>query len=136
MIGDNHKRLPREVQIALGRKLRDVYRSYVDRLPLHLVGLAHRVTDVDNRHPVPLPFGELRNLDRDVFDPDTIRILDEAFDKAWNDLQSLKKNPATEDSLALVLMALVKEGERNPSQLATKAVLKLIAPRPEHEPRR
>jgi hypothetical protein len=61
---------------------------------------------------VPRPFDELAVTDSDVLDPDTIRILVDAFDSAWNDLRALKKNPATEELLALTLIALMKEGER------------------------
>ena len=125
------KKLSRSEQLSLGRTLRDFYRNYVEALPLHLVGLAHRVPDekVTGTHlGIPAPFDELRTAHQDVFDPETLRILVEAFDKAWRDLQSLKRNPATETSLALTLMTLVKEGERRPSQLATKAVLSLIGP--------
>jgi hypothetical protein len=117
------------VQIALGRKLRDVYRATMDRLPLDLVGLAHRVKmppDSRKRPDIPPPFDELSNVESDVLDPDTIRILIDAFNRAWDDLQILHRNPATEEALALTLIVLVKEGERNPAQLATKAVLKMI----------
>jgi hypothetical protein len=123
------KKLPRSVQLSLGDNLRDFYRNYVNRLPLHLVNLVRRVgqarANVRRDRPPP-QFEELRNVDRDVFDPPTLRILMEAFDKAWNDLQSLKRNPVSPEKLAFTLMAMVKEGERRPSHLATKAVLKLI----------
>lgn len=128
-MGDDRKRLPRDVQLALGRKLRDAYRATMDRLPLHLVGLAHRVeapADDKRRQNIPPPFDELSNVESDVLDPDTIRILIDAFNRAWDDLQILNRNPATEEALALTLIVLVKEGERNPAQLATKAVLKMI----------
>lgn len=128
-MGDERKPLPRDVQISLGRKLRDVYCATMDRLPLHLVGLAHRVEEPaghQRRQNIPPPFDELSNVESDVLDPDTIRILIDAFNRAWDDLQTLNRNPATEEALALTLIVLVKEGERNPSQLATKAVLKMI----------
>ena len=128
-MGDDRKRLPRDVQLALGRKLRDAYRATMDRLPLELVGLAHRVAapaDSRKRQDLPPPFDELGKADSDVLDPETIRILIDAFNRAWDDLRILNRNPATEEALALTLIVLVKEGERNPSQLATKAVLKMI----------
>jgi hypothetical protein len=121
--------LPWSVQLSLGSNLRDFYRNYVDRLPLHLVNLARRVEEVRGnitRDRPPPQFDQLRFIDRNVFDPPTVRILVEAFDKAWNDLQSLKRNPVSAESLAFMLMAMVREGERRPSHLATKAVLKLI----------
>ena len=124
------KKLSRAVQGVIGEALREHYRAFVNSLPLHLVGLAHRVgtqhTDV-MASPVPSPFDQLHSQNCEIFDPLTIRILVEAFDKAWRDLESLKSNPATQKSLALLLLELVKEGERNPSQLASKGVLRLIA---------
>jgi hypothetical protein len=128
-MGDDRKPLPRDVQLALGRKLRDAYRATMDRLPLDLVGLAHRVkapADFQKRPDIPPPLDALRTADSDVLDPETIRILIDAFNRAWEDLQILHGNPATEEALALTLIVLVKEGERNPAQLATKAVLKMI----------
>jgi hypothetical protein len=124
------KKLSRAVQGAIGEALRDHYCVFVASLPLHLVGLAHRVgplrTD-SKRSEMPSPFDQLHSQNLEVFDPPTLRILVEAFDKAWRDLDSLKTNPATQKSLALLLLDLVKEGERNSSQLASKAVLRLIA---------
>ena len=38
----------------------------------------------------------------------------------------LKNNSATDEALARMLLSLVKERERNPSRLATRAVLKII----------
>jgi hypothetical protein len=124
------KKLSRAVQGVIGEALRDHYRAFVKSLPLHLVGLAHRVGAQHNdavASAVPSPFEQLRSQNREAFDPLTVRILVEAFDKAWCDLESLKSNPATQKSLALLLLELVKEGERNPSHLASKAVLRLIA---------
>jgi hypothetical protein len=122
------KQLPRSVQLSLGENLRDFYRNYVDRLPLHLLNLARRVEEARVNVPRERPpqFDELSNVDRDVFDPPTLRILMEAFDKAWNDLQSLKRNPVSAETLAFTLIAMVKHGERRPSYLATKAVLTLL----------
>ena len=124
------KKLSQAVQRAIGGALRDHYRAFVDSLPLHLVGLAHRVDPMRAegvRSQLPSPFDQLEAQNLEVFDPLTLRILVDAFDKAWRDLESLKTNPATQKSLALLLFDLVKEGERNPSQLASKAVLRLIA---------
>ena len=125
------KSLSRAVLITLGKKLGDSYRQYVANLPLPLVGLAHRIEDAKGQEvrSISTPFDELKKSGEDAFDPLAIRILVEAFDKAWNDLQSLKNNPVSEERLARLLMVFLKEGERNPSRLATKAVLTLLASR-------
>jgi hypothetical protein len=124
-MSDDPKRLTREIQLSLGRKLREVYRAYVG-LPLHLLSLARRVEAPVHHRDLPPPMDELAIPDREGFDPDTIHILTEAFHSAWNDLRTLKQNPATEDALARTLIILVKEGERNTSRLASRAVLQMI----------
>jgi len=117
VMGDEQKRLPRDIQISLGRKLRDIYRAYVG-LPFPLLGLARRIPEPSSfktHREMPPQVYELSIVERDVLDPETIRILVDAYNKAWNDLRTLKKNPATNEALARML-----------SHLATKAVLKLI----------
>lgn len=121
--------LPRFVQMALGEQLREVYSSFVRRLPWDLISLARRVNTTASEGSHSSPIAEtLGKIDETVFDPATIAILDTAFEKAWDDLQSLH-NPVSRETLALHLMALVK-GERHPSRLASKAVLTLIVPPP------
>lgn len=122
----NKPALPREVQIALGEQLRDAYRNFVGRLPLNLISLMRGLkegTPVERARASPI-IDTMGPIDRSVFDPATIAILDEAFEKAWEDLQSVQ-NSVSRETLALRLMALVK-AERNPSRLATKAVLASI----------
>ena len=120
------KKLSEAVQRAIGAGLRDHYRDFVNCLPLNLVGLAHRVEGT--RSTLPAPFNILHAENRELHDPLTVRILVEAFDKAWRDLESLNKNPTTQNSLALLLLEILKEGEQNPSRLASKAVLRLLSP--------
>jgi hypothetical protein len=122
--------LPRDVQLALGEQLREAYSGFVGRLPWNLISLARRVKDDPSEGQARAePIVDNMGLvDRAVFDPATIAILQSAFEKAWSDLQSLRHNPSSREALALRLMALVNEGERNPSRLATKAVLISIAP--------
>jgi hypothetical protein len=122
--------LPRFVQMALGEQLREAYSSFVRRLPWDLINLARRITTPISESPRASPIVETlgSKVNETVFDPATIAILDAAFEKAWDDLQSLH-NPVSRETLALHLMALVK-GERHPSRLASKAVLTLIVPPP------
>jgi hypothetical protein len=67
------------------------------------------------------------NTTDNVFDPATTAILDQAFEQAWRDLQSIQ-HPATEEALARCLTDLVK-ADREPARLATKAVIRLIVPK-------
>jgi hypothetical protein len=53
--------------------------------------------------------------------------MDKAFEQAWGDLQSIQ-HPATEEALARCLTDLIK-ADREPSRLATKAVIRLIMPK-------
>jgi hypothetical protein len=127
---DERKGLSRELQISLGEKLRDIYSTFIQSLPLHLVVLARKVRGGGSAKSASFvalseTFG---HISAESFDPETIAIVDEAFDKAWKDLDYLTTNPATRTALAIRLIALLKKGERNPSRLATKAVLELVAP--------
>jgi hypothetical protein len=65
-----------------------------------------------------------------AFDPETVRILTEAFDEAW---QSLEKSGAamdgraqeTRDRLAKCIIELARTGERNRRLLRDNALLRL-----------
>jgi hypothetical protein len=134
---DQRKGLSRELQFSLGEKLRELYRTFVQSVPLHFIILARRVGDATSeKGSRPNPISEtLDNMSRSAFDPETVEILDEAFEKGWKDLDSLTTNPATQSALAVRLIALLNKGERNPSRLATKAVLELVAARvPDNDP--
>ena len=126
---DDRKGLTRHLQISLGEKLREYYSGVLQTLPPDLVLLARKIrgdtTAKQNFHWGSEP---LENIHVDSFDPETVAILDEAFERAWRDLDHLTENPATRQCLATRLFELLKEGERNPSRLATKAVLELVAP--------
>jgi hypothetical protein len=122
--------LPREVQIALGEQLRAAYSKFLHRMPWKLVSLTQRIEHETHGRswrldpelqPQPLP-------EDAAFDPETLAILDEALEKAWDDLQSIR-SPVTREDLALRLAALARE-ERDPSRLATKAVIASIVPSP------
>ena len=131
---DERKGLSRELQINLGEKLRDLYSAYVQSLPLHLVVLARRVRSASSAKGTRSdPISEMvGNSVENAFDPETVAILDKAFENAWKDLDNLEANPVTRTALATRLITLLTEGERNPARLATKAVLELVAP---HVPR-
>jgi hypothetical protein len=122
--------LPREVQIALGEQLRAAYSKFLHRMPWKLVSLTQRIEHETHGRSWRLdPELQPQPLPEDVaFDPETLAILDEALVKAWDDLQSIR-SPVTREDLALRLAALARE-ERDPSRLATKAVIASIVPSP------
>ena len=126
---DKHKGLPRELQISLGRMLRDYYNTFLQSMPLDLVLLARKIRGGQSARDNPPSVSELLRNHTNSFDPETVAILTEAFDRAWNDLNHLSANPATPRTLATRLLALLNEGERDASRMATKAVLELVAPR-------
>jgi hypothetical protein len=127
---DERQGLSRELQIGLGEKLRELYSSLVQSVPLHFIMLARRIRNAggETRAPAGPSFEAAGEIGGHGYDPETVAILSEAFDKAWEDLEALSANPATHAALALRLIALLDEGERNPARLATKAVLELVAP--------
>lgn len=127
---ENRRRLSRELQIGLGGKLRELYSTLMQSMPVHFFVLARRIRSVGGEPgarsaPTFEISGDIRGH---AYDPETVAILSEAFDKAWNDLEALTSNPTTHAELALRLIALLDEGERDPSRLATKAVLESVAP--------
>src|SRR5688572_25864496 len=129
MASNNKKGLPRAAQLRLGEKLRETYQPFVNQFPLKLLGLARRldpsppITPAKDDSP---PFTEWRGSNGEAFDPASVRILADAFELAWSDLENLKPNPASKTSLARLLMNFIKEGQNNPRKMATKAVLTLI----------
>ena len=125
---NERKGLTRDLQISLGGRLRDHYYAVLQSLPLDLLLLARQIRGNAGGNDASIDAAPGNN-DWNSFDPETVEILNEAFDKAWQDLDHLTENPATRRVLATRLIALLNEGERNPSRLATKAVLELVAPR-------
>jgi len=87
--------------------------------------LAHRVSVPWDEAPRNAPRDPpITTFDRNVFDPATITLLDEAFQRAWEDLQRVQ-HPVTREALARCLTDLLKI-EREPARLATKAVIQII----------
>ena len=119
--------LPREVQIALGEQLRAAYSKFLHHMPWRLVSLTQRIGPAtDGRSWRLNPEFQPPLFAEEAFDPETLAILDEALEKAWDDLQSIR-SPVTRETLALRVATLARE-ERDPSRLATKAVIASIVP--------
>ena len=118
-------KLPPDVQLSLGAELRRSLSSWAYRLPMHLVGLASRATapwagPAERSSPdEPVPWTH-----HNALDPERIATLDTAFEHAWADLQAVG-HPATKEELARCLVKLAPL-EREPSLLASKAVIAII----------
>jgi hypothetical protein len=66
--------------------------------------------------------------DTDEFDPETLRILGEALDKAWRQVKLNHVNGRAYGArtvLAQHIFALAKQGERDPQTLVTGALMRL-----------
>jgi hypothetical protein len=78
-----------------------------------------------------------------TFDPDTIRVLGDALDRAWRSLQttgvyftSRGHAEATQEKLALRIIEMAKHGERDPDRLRDDALEHLAQTTPEPSRRR
>lgn len=62
----------------------------------------------------------------DTFDPDTMKLLARAFDAAWAEVSREEASAQAEDRrtrLALVVLALAREGSRNEREIRTAMML-------------
>jgi hypothetical protein len=74
----------------------------------------------------------------DTFDPDTMKLLARAFDAAWEDLsrQAVAGAEDRRTRLALVILALAREGSRNEREIRKLAVKYMNSTeRPRYDPR-
>ena len=121
----NRGSLPPDVQHSLGAELRRALSGWAYRVPMKLVGLAHRANAPWAAPTERTPRDELITWpDRNVLDPTALEILDKAFHQAWRELEGLG-HPATREELARCLTKLIRL-ERDPSLLAAKAVIRVI----------
>jgi hypothetical protein len=121
--------LSSQIQGVLGAELRWVLSSWACRTPLKLLELSHRVhSPTPQKIELPAmdePFGW---VERSVFDPAAIAILDRAVEQAWVDLQVMH-HPATKETLARHVLALAGT-HREASLLAAYAILDTVRDRP------
>jgi hypothetical protein len=62
---------------------------------------------------------------RSDFDPDTIELLERAYDKARRSLHDKGQPPIVEEVIAARILAAVKTGERDPDKLCELALAAL-----------
>jgi len=68
----------------------------------------------------------LRGFHNNAFDPQTLVVLEAAFDEAWLTLKSIGNTTVKPDELARCMLRLAMEGERDPVRLHDGALQDLI----------
>src|ERR1700681_3564974 len=70
--------------------------------------------------------GTMRGFHNSSFDPQTLIVLEAAFDEAWLTLKSIGNTTVKPDELARSVLALAMEGERDPVRLHDGALKGLV----------
>jgi hypothetical protein len=68
----------------------------------------------------------MRGFHRSSFDPQTLIILETAFDEAWLTLKAVGNSTVRPDELARSMLRLAMEGERDPVRLHSGALRGLL----------
>ena len=64
----------------------------------------------------------MRGFHNSAFDPQTLVLLEAAFDEAWLSLKSVGNRTVKPDELARAVLRLAMEGERDPVRLSDGAL--------------
>jgi hypothetical protein len=76
--------------------------------------------------PFKIEGGAMRGLGNGAFDPQTLVLLETAFDEAWLTLKSTGNKTVKPDELARAVLHLAIEGERDPARLHDGALEGLL----------
>jgi len=68
----------------------------------------------------------LRGFHTNTFDPQTLVVLETAFDEAWLTLKAIGNSSVKPDELARSMLRLAMEGERDPVRLHDGAIEGLV----------
>jgi hypothetical protein len=68
----------------------------------------------------------MRGFHTHAFDPQTLIVLETAFDEAWLTLKSVGNTSIKPDELARAMLRLATEGERDPVRLHDDALKGLV----------
>jgi len=68
----------------------------------------------------------MRGFSNGAFDPQTLVLLEAAFDEAWLTLKSFGNRTVKPDELARAVLRLATEGERDPVRLHDEALERLL----------
>jgi hypothetical protein len=69
---------------------------------------------------------DMRGFYNNAFDPQTLVLLETAFDEAWLTLKSIGIKTVKPDELARCVLRLATEGERDPVRLHDRALKSVI----------
>lgn len=70
----------------------------------------------------------MRGFHNSTFDPQTLVVLETAFDEAWLTLKAIGNSSIKPDELARSMLRLAMEGERDPVRLHDGAIKGLVPP--------
>jgi hypothetical protein len=70
--------------------------------------------------------GAMRGFHHSSFDPQTLALIETAFDEAWLTLKSVGNKTVKSDELARSVLRLAMEGERDPVRLHDEALERLL----------
>lgn len=68
----------------------------------------------------------MRGFHNSTFDPQTLIVIETAFDEAWLTLKSVGNSSIKPDELARAVLRLAMEGERDPVRLHDGAIRGLL----------
>jgi hypothetical protein len=68
----------------------------------------------------------MRGFQSNSFDPQTLIVLETAFDEAWLTLKAVGNSTVTPDELARSMLRLATDGERDPVRLHDGALKGLV----------
>jgi hypothetical protein len=68
----------------------------------------------------------MRSFGNGSFDPQTLVLLETAFDEAWLTLKAIGNKTVKPDELARAVLRLAMEGERDPVRLHDEALERLL----------
>ena len=68
----------------------------------------------------------MRGFHTNTFDPQTLVVLETAFDEAWLTLKAIGNSSVKPDELARSMLRLAMEGERDPVRLHDGAIEGLV----------
>ena len=68
----------------------------------------------------------MRGFHSNTFDPQTLMVLETAFDEAWLTLKAIGNSSIKPDELARSMLRLAMEGERDPVRLHDGAIEGLV----------
>jgi hypothetical protein len=119
------------VQMVLGATLRgsydDIVKSVPHRLLVLLQELRGKISSLRSRNSAGQNADIRDYFGSTSFGPDTLEVLESAFQEAWSTLKEIGNETITRKELARKTLALAGEGELHPSRLCSRTLVTLLA---------